>query len=65
MDRISEIRKNSRVLAQAFRTKSSLFSTLPEGLLHRVASLTGKNENAIEESESDIEIAANAFSKPN
>ncbi|WP_131794149.1 hypothetical protein [Fluoribacter gormanii] len=64
-NRISEIRKNSRVLAQAFRTRTSLFSTLPEELLHRIASLKGKTEDAIEENESDIEIAANAFSKPN
>ena len=64
-NRISEIRKNSRVLAQAFRTRTSLFSTLPGELLQKTASLTGENEDVIEENESDINTAAKVFSKPN
>ncbi|WP_454780381.1 hypothetical protein [Legionella sp. WA2022007384] len=64
-NRISEIRKNSRTLAQAFRTRTSLFCALPEELLHKIASLTGKNEDVIEENESDIKTAAIVFSKPN
>ncbi|KTC92366.1 hypothetical protein [Fluoribacter dumoffii] len=62
-NRIAEIRKNSRTLAQAFRTGTSIFSSLPKELLISIASLKGNDENVIEENESDVEMAANSFAK--
>ncbi|WP_298627736.1 hypothetical protein [uncultured Legionella sp.] len=64
-ERQSEIRKNSRVLAQAFRIETSLFSTIPLELATRIASLMGNDVNSIEENETDLEFAASHFTKPN
>lgn len=64
-NRISEIRKNSQVLAQAIRTGTSFFNTLPKELLVRIASLMGNNENVIEENELDVKRADEFFPKLN
>ncbi len=64
-NRISEIRKNSQVLAQATRTGTSFFNTLPKELLVRMASLMGNNENVIEENELDVKRADEFFPKLN
>jgi hypothetical protein len=61
-----EIRKNSRVLAQAYRTETGFFAKLPlEGLV-KIASLTGmKNNPTVSEEKEAINIAYVNFDRPN
>ena len=57
---LAEIRKNSRVLAQAYRTKTGFFATLPIELNIKIAALTGNSGN-VQLSE---KVAIDHFRKP-
>lgn len=59
---LTEIRKNSRVLAQACRTNTSFFAWLPKELNCRISAITG-NSNVHDEVTS-AKIALDNFCKP-
>lgn len=61
----SEIRTNSQIIAQACRTGTSFFARIEEKhILHKIASLMGKNPNRIEEDNESYVIAQTNFGKP-
>lgn len=62
MKSYSEIRKNSRMLAQGKREKNSIFSTVPDELLIKIAAHTGNSKHHEQKEAEDIAYAN--FGKP-
>jgi hypothetical protein len=60
-----EIKKNARMLSQAERTQTSLFSTLPAEVNIKIAGLSGNTDDRDEMKSKSETIARNHYDRPN
>ena len=58
-----EVRKNSRVLANALRNGTSFFSLLPKEICYSISAMSGENRNKMGSDTKSYEIAKNSFCK--
>lgn len=56
-----EIRKNSQILAQGYRSEKSFFAYLPMDILCLIASLLGNNRNKIQPNQNSYAVAYHCF----